>query len=120
MLESVTAQLPGDILRRDEADSGLQALVRLVSDVIRRGCGQTTINSDIADYPGLLSAFEVTDRGSLTREINRRIGKPPGIGIEFYAQPLDDGDWDTWIGAGGQGNGFNFPDLDRGHTGVCA
>ena len=37
------------------------------------------------------------------------LGMPPGIGIEFYAQPLEDGDWDTWIGAGGQGNGFNFP-----------
>ena len=57
----------------------------------------------------LLAAFNVTDRGSLTREINRRLGMPPGIGVEFYAQPLEDGDWDTWIGAGGQGDGFNFP-----------
>lgn len=109
MLETVAATLPADVLDREESDDGLGTLVKFVADVVRRGCGQTTASSDIADYPALLSAFEVTDRGSLTRAINRLLSMPPGIGIEFYAQPLENGDWDTWIGAGGQGNGFNFP-----------
>lgn len=101
--------LPDPIVAAPEDDENLGRLVLLLSDMIRHGCGASTIDSDIPDYFALLAAFDVTDRGSLTREINRRIGMPPGIGIEFYAQPLDDGDWDTWIGAGGQGNGFSFP-----------
>jgi hypothetical protein len=101
--------LPESLVDRPEVDDDLSRIVRLVADVIRHGCGASTIASDIPDYFALLAAFNVTDRGSLTREINRRIGMPPGIGIEFYAQPLEDGDWDTWIGAGGQGDGFNFP-----------
>ena len=116
-----TVTLPDDIVDEGRGRRPTQgALVLLLSDIIRHGCGASTLASDIPDYFALARRLQrhrsrlVDTRDQSTHRHaswhrhrvlcsatrGRRLGH-----LDRSRRPR---------------NGFNFPDLDRRHPRICA